>query len=375
MKIAVLGSGSGALAAAADLTEAHHEVWLWQRSADKSRQWRESGNRMRLQDFNGLRQVQLQNVTHKLADAVEGAELIIVAVPVSAQSAVATQLAEHLVDGQMVLVPAGYMGSLVMAKRVHEAGNEAGVAFIETACPPSIARKTNDQQVEIRTRATRMPVGVFPARFKAHTLERLRLCYPAAETTTSVLDAALQNVSPCLRGSLLLLKASTFEQKCIIDIDAEAATLSPVTRQVLETLDTERLQIRKKLRLPLDVAGCHEVYGSSLDSSYYARLQQDWMVDSGHRTEFASLSQHRFMREDVQHGLTLLVSIAQWTKSSVPTMRGILALASAVAADNFLLNGRSLTSMGLTHLDEDDMEDLLMEGFDAHRVSWVPRVA
>ena len=76
MKIAVLGGGNGAYAAAADLALAGHEVALWRRSGTHFAQVLESQT-IALTDARGTREVRLSLATTDLARALDGAELVL----------------------------------------------------------------------------------------------------------------------------------------------------------------------------------------------------------------------------------------------------------------------------------------------------------
>ena len=127
MKIAILGGGHGAYAAAADLSEAGHEVRLWRRDAAALEPVVQAGA-ITLKDADGAREVPLALATADIAAALKGAELIVVPTPAIAQHDIALAMAPHLIDGQLVFLPPGTFGSYLMARTVRQAGNRADVA-------------------------------------------------------------------------------------------------------------------------------------------------------------------------------------------------------------------------------------------------------
>ena len=72
MKIAVLGGGHGAYAAAADLSEQGHEVRLWRRDANAFAPVLAS-SAITLTDERGTRAVKIARLFTSAADAVRGA--------------------------------------------------------------------------------------------------------------------------------------------------------------------------------------------------------------------------------------------------------------------------------------------------------------
>ena len=106
MEVAIIGGGNGAYAAAADLAEKGHRVRLWRRSAAELGTLLETGV-LRLQDFRGVREVQLSLVSQDLACVIKGAQLIIVPLPATAQESVSENLAPYLEDGQVIYLTPG----------------------------------------------------------------------------------------------------------------------------------------------------------------------------------------------------------------------------------------------------------------------------
>jgi opine dehydrogenase len=86
MRIAVLGGGNGAFAAAGDLTLAGHEVRLWRRDREAIAAHRAAGNKVLVKDFQGRHEVALAGVTPDMGEAVCDAELVICPAPAMAQA-------------------------------------------------------------------------------------------------------------------------------------------------------------------------------------------------------------------------------------------------------------------------------------------------
>ena len=125
MKIAVLGGGNGSFAAAGDFALSGHQVRLWRRDADQVAAHRAAGSRILVKDHNGSHDVKLALVTASIAEAVNGAELILCPAPAFAQPDIARLLAPHLRDGQVVFLPPATFGSMIFAQAARDTGNHA----------------------------------------------------------------------------------------------------------------------------------------------------------------------------------------------------------------------------------------------------------
>ena len=94
----------------------------------------------------------------------------------------------------------------------------------------------------------------------------------------------------------------------------------------------------------------------------YGNLAHDKLVSSGDWHEKLDLDQHRYMSEDIEMGLNLLVSIARWAGVPAPTAQGLLQLGQIAAGRDFSKTGRTLETFGLAHLSRAEMQSLLAKG-------------
>ncbi|HYH21815.1 MAG TPA: NAD/NADP octopine/nopaline dehydrogenase family protein [Azospirillum sp.] len=360
MEIAVLGGGNGCYAAAADLSERGHRVRFWRRDAAALRPVLESRS-IRIRDFQGERDVAIALPTSDIGAAVRGADLILVPTPAFAQADIAAAMAPHLSDGQVVFLPPGTFGSFVMMKRLRDAGCTAHVAFAETGTLPWLVRKHGAATVAITTRATRLPTGVFPAEATEHALAVIARAFPKAiERCEDALSGALMNAGPIIHPPLILMNAGPIEHFERWDIHNEGT--QPSVRRVTDALDAERVAIREALGYTAPHFPLADHYDSARPEWMYGNMAHDKLVDSGDWRERLDLKTHRYMLEDVGHGLAFLVSVGEWAGVPCPVAAGLLALGSAVAERDFRRSGRTLKTLGLDVLDRAAMRELLTRG-------------
>ena len=69
------------------------------------------------------------------------------------------------------------------------------------------------------------------------------------------------------------------------------------------------------------------------------------------------------MREDVALGLSFLASAGALAGVATPLTAAFLAIGSAICGEDFMQTGRTLSSLGLGHLDRAGLQRLLHEGF------------
>jgi opine dehydrogenase len=363
LKIAVLGGGNGSFAAAGDFALQGHDVRLWRRDADQIATHRAAGSRIVLKDSNGRHDVRLALVTTDIAEAVREAELILCPAPAFAQPDIAGLLAPHLSDGQVVFLPPATFGSMIFAKAAYDAGNRASACFAETGTLPWLTRKHGPLEVAITIRAKRLPVGVFPLRDASHALEVIGRAFPGViEPCGDALSGALMNAGPIIHPPLIVMNAGPIEHFERWDIHKEGTQAA--IRQVTDVLDTERIAVREGLGYGGPHFPLTHHYATEGEQWMYGRGSHDRLTDSGDWRERIVLPEHRYMREDLRLGLSLLVSVAELAGVATPLARAFLAIGGAICGEDFVSRGRTLASLGLGGLDRNQLQTLLREGFD-----------
>jgi len=359
MEVAVLGGGNGAYACAADLSAQGHRVRFWRRDARALAALRASGS-ITLKDADGERRVPIACISDDLGEALRGAALVVMPDPAFTQADNAARIAPHLTEEQVVFLPPGSFGSYLMTRLIREAGNRARFAFAETGTLPWLTRKHGPATAAITARATRLPTGVFPARAQAQATAVVRRAFPALEPVEDALSAALMNAGPIIHPPLILMNAAALEHFERWDIHNEGT--QPSIRRVTDALDAERIALREVLGYGAPHFPLADHYRSDGDEWMYGRKVHQKLTDSKDWRERIVLTEHRYMREDIELGLAFLVSVADWAGVDCPVARGLLSVASAVMGRDLRASGRTLENLGLAGLSRDAMRKLLADG-------------
>lgn len=369
MIITVLGGGHGAYAAAAEFAEAGHDSRLWRRDAAGLAELADAGG-LTVVDHRGERVVELGDgagrisLITELADAVAGAEVIVVPLPATSHPDLAQLLAPLLTDGQVVYLPPGTFGSYILAAAMAEAGNTAEVAFAETGTLPYLARKHGPARVVISGYATRLPTGVFPARLSESAFAKLREAYPAIEPIEDALSGALMNAGPIIHPPLIMMNAGPLEHFDAWDIHNEGT--QPSVRSVTTALDNERMAVREALGYGAPHFPLADHYNTTEgDEWMYGLAAHEKLTDSGDWRELIDLHTHRYMLEDTRLGLSFLVSVGRLAGVATPVAEGLLNIASAITGRDLMAEGRTLQNLGLGDLDLEELRAILQNGVPA----------
>jgi opine dehydrogenase len=362
VRIAVLGGGNGSFAAAGDLALAGHQVRMWRRDRDAVANHCAAGRTIQLKDFRGQHTAPLELVTTDVGAAVGGAELILCPTPAFAQADIAELLAPYLTEGQVVFLPPGTFGSLLLAKKVWQSGNHARLAFAETGTLPWLARKHGPHEVQISARGKHLPTGVFPLTLADHALEIIGRAFPGAiEPCGDALSGALMNAGPIIHPPLIVMNAGPLEHFEKWDIHNEGT--QPAIRRVTDALDRERVRIREGLGYGPPHFPLADHYAAAGPEWMYGRGSHDKLTQSGDWRERIVLGQHRYMLEDTRMGLSFLASVARLAGVETPLVEAFLAIGGAICGEDFAKTGRTLASLGLAGLDRAGLQALLREGF------------
>lgn len=362
MQIAVLGGGNGSFAAAGDFALAGHEVRLWRRDREQVAAHQAAGSRIVIKDHIGRHDVELALVTSDMAEAVNGVQLILCPAPAFAQPDIARQLAPHLRDGQVVFLPPATFGSMIFAQAARNAGTPAKASFAETGTLPWLTRKHGPFEVAITIRAKRLPVGVFPLAREAEALEVIRAAFPdAIESCGDALSGALMNAGPIIHPPLIVMNAGAIEHFDRWDIHKEGTQAA--IRRVTDALDAERIAVREALGYGAPHFPLAHHYAREGEIWMYGRGSHDRLTDSGDWRERIVLTQHRYMREDLRLGLSLLVSVAGLAGVATPLAKAFLAIGSAICGEDLAQGGRTLETLGLGKLGKAELQTLLRNGF------------
>ena len=166
------------------------------------------------------------------------------------------------------------------------------------------------------------------------------------------------NAGPIIHPPLILMNAGPLEHFERWDIHKEGT--QPSIRRVTDALDNERIAVREALGYRPYHFPLRDHY--TTDQWMYGDAH-DKLTDSGDWREHIDLTTHRYMREDVELGLSFLVSVATWAGVPCPVARGLLSVASAVLGRDLLKESpRTLEAMGLTRLNRTEMTQLLDQG-------------
>ena len=347
--IAVLGAGNGGCAAAADLGGRGHIVRLYSRNVATLAPLREHGGIER-RGARGEGFVPVAVITDDLAEAMAGADIVLLVVPSVAHAWYGAQLAPLLQPAQIVLVNPGHtLGGLALAAGLRQAGYTGRLRLGETATLTYATRLVAPATVDIYRVAPRLPFAAFPGREQDALLAALRPLYPALVPAQNVLETALMNINAVEHPPQVVCNAGWIEATKG-DFYFYYQGTPPAVAPVIEAVDREPLALVAAFGFaPVSFLERFHEAGYTTDAglrsgSVYVAMQES----AANRWMRAPRSlDHRYLHEDVGCGLVTWCEFAALIGVPTPLMRSLVDLTNVALGGDYWTSGRTLAALGL----------------------------
>jgi len=360
--IAVLGTGNGGQAMAADLAARGFRVHLWNRSPSRIQPILERGGIQLKGLLNDFGRPHL--VTTDLKSALRGADVIMVVITANAHRSLAENMAPHLQEGQVILLNPGRTGgALEVANVLQKKGLQKHVYIAEAQSLVYASRITEPAVVKVLGIKEFVPVAALPAADTPHVLDVVQDLYPSFKPAQHVLETSLGNIGAIFHPAVALFNASRIDNAISFRF---YKSVTPSIASFLEKLDQERLDIGKAFGLDLKSVLdwiSHAYPGLTEGEDLYSRIQSNPAYSS--ITAPTNLNT-RLLFEDVPTGLIPLASLGRIADIATPLCSSTASVASALTEKNYHREGRTLSRMGIQGMTGEEMLRFVLHGSEKH---------
>ncbi len=358
MRVAVLGAGNGGLASAFDFAQHGHEVSLYgaPRFGDNVVAVDRSGGIAARGDLEGFAAIRYAG--HDAAEAMAGAELVVIVGPAYSTEPLGALAAPHLSDGMAVLVcPGSCAGAIAFRRSAGLALDDERVVVGETSTLPYAVRVIEPGVINVFLKLT---TGVYLAGLPRSGTDRLydlvRDVWPAVEKAESVFQTTLQNGNPVIHPAVTLLNAGRIERTGGDFLFYEDGVTEGVGR-LIEAVDKERLAIAAALNV-------------TIFSDPALGVRQGYMREENYSTGYSTAPgflgigaqselDHRYLTEDVGYSLVFLTDLAARLSVTTPAMDALIEITSVVLARDFRGEGvRTVSTLGLDGMSPEELAAL-----------------
>ena len=363
--VAIIGAGNGGQAAAAELGLQGFPIRLCDINPAMIAGLTARGGVECSGVLEGFAPVQL--ATTNLAEALDGADLVMVATARFAHAAIAAALAGIIPDHTPLLLnPGSSGGALEFTKIFRERGVKPLVSTLATL--PYAVRVQEPGRVMISLLTKTLYFAAFPGDKTAEEAARWRGLYPAITPLANELEVSLNNGNPITHPAPMLLNAARIENTGGDFLFYRDGT-SPAVVRVSERLDRERLALCRAFgftEIPATerlfrLGYAEEVYPTLLDvyqkSQAFAPIKAPESLD------------YRYVYEDIPYGLAFFASLGQQTGVAMPASRTIIDLAGLMTGRDFMGEGFTTAQLGLAGLTTEELLDFVQTGRST-KVAW-----
>jgi len=353
--VCVLGAGNGGSAVAGDLSLAGHHCRLFEFpefAANIEPIQAQGAIRVTGIARTGLARLELS--TTDLAEAVDGAELIMVTTVALAHERLARELAPLLKDGQVVVLWPGSGGTLVFRHVWDVLGFDRRVALAEAVTLPYCCRRLEGPgSVNIhRVDGPDMLLAALPATETPLVLGALAGTYAhVVKPAVDVLEPALYNPNIIVHpvGALLNMGRIEFSKG---EFYMYKEGITPSVKKVIYAMDAERANL-------FSVLGYRPYRYDEIFRQCFNMSVEEFAATSS-KGPFSM--QDRYVTEDIPMGTTLTASLARKVGVTTPTYDAMIHLASVVNDTDYFSTGRNLENLGLAHLTLEQFRTYLHTG-------------
>ena len=347
-RVGIAGAGAIALASAAWLTDAGHEVALWSPGGM-------GADALRTEPLRALGVLQTSariRVADDAAGLCAGADVLLLALPVNAHRRVMDRLLPSLRDGQVVIVSAmGSLSSLYLYERARQMGRQLTIASFGTTV--LTARRESATQVRVMTRRTTVGVSALPsAQVQAMVALCTALFGDGFEAQANTLASALANTNPIAHVPLALFNWTRIERG---EAWPQYHYMTPRVSAVIEQLDGERQALARAFGVQVRTLAEHFAQSFGTSSQGLADVAAELHAKRGGPPGPTDL-QTRYLTEDIPFGLVFCVALGEMAGVAMPATRAMIDAAVLVSGYDFRQDNDLLSPLRLA---QETVEGLL----------------
>lgn len=347
--IAILGGGNGGFAAAAHLWSLGHRIRLYNRSAGTIRSVAEAGG-VHFTGVLGEGFATLEAASISLAEALSGADLVMVCLPAGAFESLALELAPLLDRSPpVVLNPGSTGGALVFARALRAAECRTLPALGETNTLTYICRKQGASAVYVSSVVRNVRFAALGSSATGEMAAQLAALYPTLNPVPNVLHTALSNVNAILHPPGMIL-ASAWIEHTAGDFRYYYEAATPAVAQVMADLDAERLAIADAWKIsqepfPALFADLGSTTPEAGASGSFLRVLRE--SEPNQFIKAPATLEHRYLREDIPYGLVPLSALGRALGVRTPVIDSLITLASSISRTDYRAEGWTMEKLGL----------------------------
>lgn len=357
MKIAVIGAGNGGQSIAGYLALQGYETSLYDIDVQKMDILKQKGGIELTGRIEGFGKIDC--ITTDIAEAVKGAEIVMVTTVANAHRAVAKSMASYVEEGQVIILnPGRTCGALVFNQTLQTEGCTKRYYLGEAQTLVYACRVIENGKVNIIGVKDEVFLAGLPASDTEYILSKINPIYPCFIKADNVLRTSLENIGAMFHPCVCLFNAATIERQ------DEFWFYRDMTEQVarfIEKFDEERLAVGKAYGV--DLLSVKEwikfAYKDTEGDTLCERMKNN---PAYHDIKAPGTIFTRQLTEDIPTGVLPIMELGKAAGVEVPLLTSMVNTIEALLDMDLHTNGRTLKNLGLEGKSKDEILNFITNG-------------
>ena len=357
MKIAVIGAGNGGQSIAGYLALQGYETSLYDIDVQKIDILKQKGGIELTGRIEGFGKIDC--ITTDIAEAVKGAQIVMVTTVANAHRAVAKSMATYVEEGQVIILnPGRTCGALVFNQTLQTQGCTKRYYLGEAQTLVYACRVIENGKVNIIGVKDEVFLSGLPASDTDYILSKINPMYPCFVKADNVLRTSLENIGAMFHPCVCLFNAATIERQ------DEFWFYRDMTEQVarfIEKFDQERLAVGKAYGV--DLLSVTEwikfAYKDTEGDTLCERMKNN---PAYHDIKAPGTIFTRQLTEDIPTGVLPIMELGKAAGVDVPLLTSMVNTIEALLDMDLHTNGRSLKNLGLEGKSKDEILNFITNG-------------
>lgn len=357
---AIIGGGNGGQTMAGHLGILGEKVRIYKRSQQGVDKINKTRKIILHHAIEGVGRIEF--ATSNIAEAMEGADIIMLILPSTSHEQVAKMMIPHLEDGQVLLIhPEESCGAIQFRHIMKQMGCTKNIVVGATSSLLYATRLIEDGECYVNGFKPSVPMAALPATDNKKLQDAICDVLPFFYLYNNVLEISIDNLNALMHSGPILLNTSRIEARPFIPYQYYIEGITPSVAKFIEAMDEERIAVAKALGINQRCLRDEYVdmyhYGNK-DMSLYEVVSTNpgymgLMIDDTIHT--------RYVIEDIPYSLVPLCALGELTGVPTPCMSAVCTIGKAILGDE-LDEGRTLKNLGLENTSVDQFLEYINNG-------------
>ena len=356
MRVAIIGAGAIGLGAAAYLCKHGHHPILWSPGGKRTEELADGAPLVASGAITGEFR---PGVAASCAEALAGAEAVLVALPGNGHRLVFDAMAPHLTPKQIVLV-SGHLsfGALYLAKRLAE--RDLVVPIVAWGTTVTTGRQRGPASVNVNNLRKKVDIATLPLSDSARGLEVCRTLFgDRFVPRDDLLAIAVSNLNPQNHLGIALCNLTRMERG---ESWSQNENLTDAVGRLMEALDAERLAIAAMLGVAVRTIREHYSLSFNVPPGSVGEMARR-MHERGDVTLGPTSLDTRYVLEDVPFGLVSTARLGRLVGAPATLHEAGIAILGAVYGRDFAAENDLLPALEFGNLRLEELRRLSRDGW------------